>query len=200
MGQPVDSEKEDEGGEEASGSDDEEGEAGGDTSAGRGGEDGGNDGEEVAEEDSASLVHPVTKVTFDLMRKLRELPISGGSFGAGALFFLLCSLALVGPALYSGRPCGVGRLQRQAPAVGLWGVGIVQALARGSGPCHVRAAAHTTSLLFKVSSRLLTQLLRGCASCSHVPLPLICLSACTCWTAPQPRLSSGMALCARAVT
>lgn len=99
MGQPVDSNDEDEGGEGASGSDDDEEQASGDTGTGRGGEKGG-DGEEVAEEDSASLVHPVTKVTFDLMRKLRELPISGGSFEDGARLFL-CSLALAGLVLCS---------------------------------------------------------------------------------------------------
>ncbi|GAB0492574.1 hypothetical protein MMPV_003842 [Pyropia vietnamensis] len=76
MGQPVDSNEAVEDGGGASGSDDDEEETGGDTSTSHGGEHGGIDGEEAAE-DSASLVHPVVKVTFDLMRKLRELPISG---------------------------------------------------------------------------------------------------------------------------
>lgn len=92
MGQPVNSDDEDEDGVAASGSDDDEEEDGGDASAGRDGEKAGDDGEEAAEEDSASLVHPVTKVTFDLMRKLRELPISGGSFeDCARLYELTCA-------------------------------------------------------------------------------------------------------------
>lgn len=174
MGQPVDSEKEDEGGEGASGTDDEEGEADGDTSAGRGGEDGGNDGEAVAEEDSASLVHPVTKVTFDLMRKLRELPISGGSFGAAALFFSCARLRLWGwHSALGGRAawavCSDRRLSWDSGvwiSYRLWHVAWVPAM-------WVRPP--TPRVLFSdVSGRLLTQLLRECACCSHVPPPLVC--------------------------
>lgn len=107
MGQPVDSNDEDEDTEGVSASDDDEEEAGGDTNTGRGGEKGSADGEAVAE-DSASLVHPVVKVTFDLMRKLRELPISGGSFEASDLFFLLLACSFrAGTLFWTAMWCGL---------------------------------------------------------------------------------------------
>lgn len=100
MGQPVaGSDDEDEG---DSSSDSEEEEADGDTSPGGGGKEGGRDKEVgVVEEDSASLMHPVTKVSFALMQKLRDLPIAGGAFRSwpsslcfNASYYLISGLAL----------------------------------------------------------------------------------------------------------